>query len=67
MNLKRTDGTFPSSDRIHQIPYTILQPTDVSPKGIIQIIHGMSESAKRYLENGSAQALAQGFQKFDVP
>lgn len=56
----QTEGVFLSSDRIHQIPYVIHTPTHVIPKGIVQIIHGMSESGERYERMGAVEALTEG-------
>lgn len=45
--------TFNSTDAIHKIAYTLYEPPeDVTPIGIIQFCHGMSEHRKRYSEIG---------------
>ncbi len=56
----RLDGFFPSSDKLHQIPYSIFTPRAVSPKGIVQIVHGMCEFSARYEWNGCVDSLVEG-------
>lgn len=52
----REEGTFLSADGVHEIGYTVSFPSS-SPKGIIQLIHGMNECFARYEESGFVSAL----------
>ncbi len=51
----RTEGSFPSSSGLADIFYRVWTPANKSPKGAIQIVHGMAEHGERY--EGFAQAL----------
>ena len=43
-------GTYPSSNGINQVSYRIYRPVGVSPRGVVQISHGMCEYIARYEE-----------------
>lgn len=45
--MKKTTGSFRSSDKIHDIHYTVWESTDL-PRAILQISHGMCEYHNRY-------------------
>lgn len=47
--MKKIQGTFPSSDGENTVHYTVWMP-DGSPRGIVQIVHGMVEYVGRYDE-----------------
>jgi alpha-beta hydrolase superfamily lysophospholipase len=49
MSYKKTTGTYPSSDKEHQISYNIYTP-DIPPVAVLQISHGMCEHIERYEE-----------------
>ena len=42
--------TFPSADGIHEIVANLYLPNTPSPRGVIQLAHGMAEHADRYEE-----------------
>jgi len=60
MSYQTVRGHFLSADKVHKIPYSIFTPQQGAPKGIIQIIHGMSECAARYEQGGTVGALCEG-------
>ena len=44
---KQQDFTFPSADGRHEI-HAVLWPADTEPRGVVQIVHGISEYIGRY-------------------
>ena len=46
---EKTEGTFRSSDGVHDIAYTVWTPDEI-PRAIVQIVHGMNEYVDRYDE-----------------
>lgn len=42
------DFTFSSADGIHQIHAVVWHPTQGNPKGVVQLVHGISEYIGRY-------------------
>ncbi len=59
MSYQKIEGQFLSTDQLHSIPYYICKPIGRSPKGIVQILHGLNENASCYEDNGLAYALTQ--------
>ena len=56
----RTDFSFPSSDGIHTVRACAWLPEGSRPRGVVQLVHGISEHMGRY--DGLARFLAgQGF------
>ena len=53
MNYIFSEITFPSSDGVHTIHAEIYEPKNATPKGIVQLAHGMRDYVGRY------QALAE--------
>jgi alpha-beta hydrolase superfamily lysophospholipase len=49
MNYKKTTGTYPSSDKEHNIVYYVYTP-EIPPVAVLQITHGMYEYTERYEE-----------------
>ncbi len=47
--MRKTEGTFPSSDEKNTVGYTLWMP-DGNPRGVVQIVHGMVEYIDRYDE-----------------
>ena len=57
---ERSEGTFASCSGLADIYYRVWKPVNKSPRGAVQIVHGMAEHGERY--EGFAQALcAAGF------
>ena len=56
----RTDFSLPSSDGIHTVRACAWLPEGNRPRGVVQLVHGISEHMGRY--DGLARFLAgQGF------
>lgn len=47
--MNKIQGTFPSSDGVNTVRYTVWMP-EGNPRGIVQIVHGMVEYIGRYGE-----------------
>ena len=45
---KFAEFTFPSSDGLHDIHCSLWLPDEGAPKGVVQIVHGISEYVNRY-------------------
>ena len=45
---KFDEFTFPSSDGLHEIYCSLWLPDEAAPKGVVQIVHGISEYVNRY-------------------
>jgi len=57
---ERSEGRIPSCSGLADLYYRVWKPVNKSPKGAVQIIHGMAEHGERY--EGFAKALcAAGF------
>lgn len=48
MNIKCTQNIFKSANGVSNVAYYILMPEDVTPRGIVQLCHGMCEYFSRY-------------------
>ncbi|MGM9647011.1 MAG: alpha/beta fold hydrolase [Eubacteriales bacterium] len=56
MNILKTEGTFPSSNGISTVHYTVWTP-DCTPVAMVQLSHGMCEYIDRY--DATARALCR--------
>lgn len=56
----RSEGQFPSSSGLADIYYRVWKPVNKSPKGAVQIVHGMAEHGERY-ENFALALCEAGF------